>query len=361
MTDGFEENVPEKLPATKQCRQPVRPWDVQPDSLEEEKPTAGKTATDSGNRAAAVADAPPLLSITETKEPSRKMVREILRELTEKEKGQKGVTEPPPPPSTPMPPEPGEEVLVASDNSMLIEQESNEVLEEIENLEAELDSALNVQHKMEEDLFRVREEYDELLHAKEELEAQVETLKTIEELESNLKASEEENKLALGKVKELETGLEKSFQQQKQVRAELDATCSSLAEMTELRDAVSHHLESEKTKGAALDRKIGEMTEDRRRLRENVAALETACEDLKSEIIEHETKGKDLEQKLSRTEGGLEEEKQKTKYLETQVENYAVVKATLESDLNAARTALKSIRNRLSAATSLMRKKPLSE
>jgi len=360
MTDGFEENIPEKLPVTKQCRQPVRPWDVQPDVLEEEKPTAEKTAKDSESRAA-VADAPPLLSITETKEPSRKMVREILRELTEKEKGQKGVPEPPPSPSTPMPPEPGEEVLVASDNSMLIEQESNEVLEEIENLEAELDSALNVQHKMEEDLSRVREEYDELLHAKEELEAQVETLKTIEELESNLKASEEENKLALGKVKELETGLEKSFQQQKQVRAELDATCSSLAEMTELRDTVSHHLESEKTKGAALERKIGEMTEDRRRLRENVAALETACEDLKSEIKEHETKGKDLEQKLSRTEGGLEEEKQKTKYLETQVENYAVVKATLESDLNAARTALKSIRNRLSAATSLMRKKPLSE
>ena len=337
MSEGFDENVSRKMPGTRSKRAPRRPWDVKSAAETEVEPAAERQEAEDVR-------IKPLKSI-ETKEETKRRVKQILKELTDQTEGKEsepGVIEKP---------DISPEVMTATDSTMLIEEESSDVLAEIESLEGELESTLVMQGQVEEELSRVREEYDELLNAREELEARVETLKTVEELESNLKAAEEERRLAMERMGELEFHLQESESRVEDLRGELANASAQLEETTR-----------EKKK---LTEELGQSMEETEGYRREVRSLQEKCEEDRDTIADLRRENGGLNEKLqaltiekeeadSRIEtldGELTEERQKTKYLETSVENYAVIKATLESDLSAARSALKSIRDRLKQVT----------
>jgi chromosome segregation protein len=351
MTDGFDENVPNKMPTTRRQPAPKRPWDVKPADV---KPVAEQK----GEKKVEVAE-PPIevrsrpMKAVETKEDQKQRVKMILQELTEAQQAA-ATTEPAPerpraprvierPPVT-------RDVLTATDNSMLIEEESRDVLSEIDSLEAEIESTISMQNQVEDELKRVRDEYDELLGAKEELEARIETLKTVEELESNLKAAEEENRLVTERVGELDAALQDREAQIEHLRSDLSATASHLQDTTRERDSLLQDLEQSMQEIEHLQQNVSSLQEVRKEANSTIKNLQGEREDLAEKVEDLSHAKAQADANIEQLEKELAEERQKTKYLETSVENYAVVKATLESDLNAARSALKGIRERLAQA-----------
>jgi len=339
MTDGFDENVPQKMPGTKSQRSPRRPWDVKPS-------TRTKVAHPQETEDVPVK---PLKSI-ETKEDTKRRVKEILKELTDQPDRDKAA------PSVIERPGAEPEIMTATDSSMLIEEESRDVLAEIDTLEAGLESTLAMQDQVEEELGRVREEYDELLNAKQELEARIETLRTIEELESNLKAAEEENRLAMERTGELEYRLQETEGKLETLREDLNAVTAKLNETTREKDKLSHDLERSMEEVELYQDEVRSLQEQNKNSQNTIGELKEERDGLNSQLQTLTEEKAEVDAALEKTEHELAEERQKTKYLETSVENYAVIKATLESDLNAARSALTGIRQRLNRANAKFRK-----
>jgi chromosome segregation protein len=355
MTDGFDENVSNKMPTTRRQPTPKRPWDVKPAT--EQK---SDKKTEVAEPPAEVRTRP--LKVVEAKEETKRRVKEILQELTEAEKGatapaastaprveQRARVAIERPPVAP-------EIMTATDSSMLIEEESKDVLSEIDSLEAEIESTLSLQHQAEDELKRVRDEYEELLGAKEELEARIETLKTVEELESHLKAAEEENRLATERIGELDAALQDREAQIEHLRSDLSATTSHLQETTRERDGLLQDLEQAMQEIENLRQNVSSLQEIREEANNTIKTLQEEREEL-AEKAEFFSQAKaQADSAIKQLEKELAEERQKTKYLESSVENYAVIKATLESDLNAARSALKGIRDRLARANTKFKK-----
>jgi chromosome segregation ATPase len=355
MTDGFDENVPNKMPTTKRQPAPTRPWDVKlhVDTHSEKKTEVAEPPVEVRMRPLKVVDA---------KEDTTRRVKEIMRELTEAEHAATApaATAPrvepriarPVPEKPPAPPQ----VMTATDSSMLIEEESRDVLMEIDSLEAEIESTLDLRNHVEDELKRVRDEYEELLNAKEELEARIETLKTVEELESHLKAAEEENRLATERSGELDAALQDRETQIEHMQSDLAATTSHLQETARERDGLVQDLEQAMREIEHLQQNVDSLQQIRHEANNTIKALNEEREEL-AEKVEVLTQAKaQADSTVEQMEKELAEERQKIKYLESSVENYAVIKATLESDLNAARSALKGIRDRLARANTKFKK-----
>lgn len=338
MTEGFDENVPQKMPGTRSQRTPLRPWDVKP---------AAQTGVESPKEAPETRSQP--LKSVNTKEDTKRRVKEILRELTEQSESPAVIAEPPVRHERPV--EPAKpEVMTATDNSMLIEEESNDVLAEIDTLEAELESTLSMQNKVEEELGRLREEYDELLNAKEELEARIETLKTVEELESNLKAAEEENRMATERMGEIEFRLHETEEKAESLHGELARASAHLQETAREKEKLVRALQQSTEEIELYQEEVRSLQEQNSGAQNSIAELKEECSLLGRDLETLKGEKAEADSAVESLQAELIEERQKTKYLESSVENYAVVKATLESDLTAARSALKAIRERLGRA-----------
>ena len=308
MTDGFDENVPQKMPGTKSQRSPRRPWDVKPS-------TRTKVAHPQETEDVPVK---PLKSI-ETKEDTKRRVKEILKELTDQPDRDKAA------PSVIERPGAEPEIMTATDSSMLIEEESRDVLAEIDTLEAGLESTLAMQDQ-------------------------------IEELESNLKAAEEENRLAMERTGELEYRLQETEGKLETLREDLNAVTAKLNETTREKDKLSHDLERSMEEVELYQDEVRSLQEQNKNSQNTIGELKEERDGLNSQLQTLTEEKAEVDAALEKTEHELAEERQKTKYLETSVENYAVIKATLESDLNAARSALTGIRQRLNRANAKFRK-----
>jgi len=356
MTDSFDENVSNKMPTTKRHPTPKRPWDVKPaaEQKSDKKVEVAEPPAEARSRP---------LKVVEAKEETKRRVKEILQELTEAEKG----TAAPPATTTPRtehrarvaperPPVAHHEVMTATDSSMMIEEESKDVLAEIDSLEAEIESTFSLRHQAEDGLKRVRDEYEELLGAKEELEARIETLKTVEELESHLKAAEEENRLATERIGELDAALQDREAQIEHLRGDLSATTSHLQETARERDGLLQDIEQATQEIENLQQNVSALQEIREEANRTIKALQEEREELTEKVEFFSHAKAQADEAVKQLEKELDEERQKTKYLESSVENYAVIKATLESDLSAARSALKGIRDRLARANTKFKK-----
>ncbi len=252
MGNKFDENVAGKMPKTRELKSvPKRPWDV--------------------------------VKSAERNEPERGRARAEVREAAEPE----------------IQHHEREDVLVASDDTLMIDNENLDVFEEIKQLEAQMVSTLSVKTGLEDEMEKARQTIEDLQAEAEDLEERVDTLRTKEELERQLTTVQGQRDSAMDRLGEVETRLESAITTRAAVQADLENTRESLEEALGENANLSERLDEVTLRNKEGDRELSRSVAENERLRDRVRQLEIIKETQDSNLQAARAAIKNIKQRLA--------------------------------------------------------------